>query len=438
MSPIRDLRDAWRRSGQAIDVDSRMIGKKVILRGWVHRKRFHGGVLFIDLRDPTGTVQLTIHRDQVDEMVYREAERTTLESSITIEGVVRADRRAPGGVEVSVNDLKIVNLARPWPIQRTSGKIFLLDHRHLHLRSPKVRAVMLIRSAVIRAMREHLEGEGFIEVQPPILISVAVEGGATLFPIEYFGRGVYLTQSGQLYLEAAITSLGKVYGLNPSFRAEKSRTSRHLTEFWEVECEVPFATHEDIIKLEEDLLVRACSHVVEHCQKELKELGRKFEVPQAPFERITYDEAIEIASKMGERVKWGEEFGARTERVISEHFEEPFFVEGFPTISRSFYHKPNPKDAKVTLSSDMMAPGGYGELSSGGQRISDYELLVKRIREQHLPLEDYKWYLDLRKYGIPPHSGFGLGIERTVRWICALKHIREACLFPRTPDRVHP
>ncbi|HID91336.1 TPA: hypothetical protein EYP44_05190 [Candidatus Bathyarchaeota archaeon] len=267
---------------------------------------------------------------------------------------------------------------------------------------------------------------------------MAVEGGATLFPIDYFGRRVYLTQSGQLYLEAAINSLGKVYTINPSFRAEKSRTRRHLTEFWEIECEVPFATHDHIMKVEEGLLTYICSYVKRHCEGELRLLGREPRVPKPPFEKITYDEALEISRRAGVDVEWGEELGAEAERAVSKHFDEPFFIVGFPTKSRSFYHQPDPGNPSITLSSDLMAPGGYGELSSGGQRISDYDLLVKRIREQSLPLESYKWYLDLRRYGIPPHAGFGLGIERTVRWICGLSHIREACLFPRTPDRIYP
>lgn len=420
------------------DLGPNLVGKKVTLCGWVHRKRIHGGVLFIILRDETGTVQLSAHEDLVGERVFREADRATLESSITVDGIVKIDKRAPGGIEVAISNLRIVNLAEPWPIQRTAGRTFLLDHRHLHLRGLKPQAVMFVRDAVCRASRQYLEREGFTEVHPPLFIGVAVEGGATLFPIDYFGREVYLTQSGQLYLEAAINSLGKVYTLNPSFRAEKSRTRRHLTEFWEIECEVPFATHDDIMKVEEELLAHICTYASERCRNRLALLGRDLKIPETPFARITYDEGLEIAQKGGVEVEWGEEFGSEAERVISKRFTEPFFITGFPTKSRSFYHKPNPRDPKITLSSDLMAPDGYGELSSGGQRISDFDLLVRRIREQGLPLESYKWYLDLRRYGIPPHAGFGLGIERTVRWICGLPHIRDACLFPRTPDRVYP
>lgn len=420
------------------DVDQSLVGKSVTLCGWVQRRRVHGGVQFIILRDGTGTIQVSIHKDQVGKRAFGEAQKVTLESSVTVEGVVRTDKRAPGGLEVSARDVKIVSLADTWPIQKTAGKVFLLDKRHLHLRSPKVKAVMLVRTAVCRAIREFLDRDGFVEVHPPILISVAVEGGATLFPIDYFGKEAYLTQSGQLYLEAAITSLGKVYTMDPSFRAEKSRTRRHLTEFWEVECELPFATHEDAMKLEENLLTYICSYVKDQCEEELRLLKAKPVVPRPPFKRIKYDEAVRIARKAGLPVKWGEELGAEAERAVSTRFKDPFFIVGFPTVSRSFYHKPDPKDPKITLSSDLMAPGGYGELSSGGQRISDYDLLVKRIKEQALPLDNYKWYLDLRRYGIPPHAGFGLGIERTVRWICKLPHIRDACLFPRTPYRVYP
>ena len=413
-------------------------GRTVRLAGWVYRKRTHGNLIFFILRDGTGFIQVAIHRDKVDEKSFSEAEKATVESSVIVEGTVAKDPRAPGGLEIRASKVQLVGLAETWPITKTAGRVFLLDNRHLHLRSEKVRAVLLVRHEVCRAAREWLESHGFVEVHAPIIITAACEGGATLFPLEYFGRQAYLTQSAQLYEEAAITSLGKVYTIAPSFRAEKSRTRAHLTEFWQIECEVAFATHEDIMKIEEELVKYICDKVVERRSDCLKTLGREFRPPKLPFERITYDEALEILESKGMHVEWGEDFGADEIRTLSLSFDNPFFITRFPLSARSFYHMPEEDDPRVSKSSDMIAPEGYGEISTGGQRIHDYDLLVKRIKEQDLPLESYKWYLDLRKYGTVPQSGFGIGVERLVRWICGLYLIREACLFPRTPTRVYP
>jgi len=422
------------------EITEKLEGEKVTLTGWVYRKREHGKLVFIILRDGTGTIQVTIHKDKVDERSFKDARKVSLESAVKLTGIVKRDPRAPGGVEIQATSFEIVSLAEPWPITKDAGKVFLLDMRHLHIRSFKVRTILYLRSEICRYMREFLHKKGFVEIHAPIIITAACEGGATLFPLKYFGRKAYLTQSAQLYEEAAITSLEKVYTIAPGFRSEKSRTRRHLTEFWMVECEIAFATHEDIMKLQEELVTYVCEKIVEEHEKELKEiLNREFKPPTIPFERITYTEALDLLrEKAGIELPWGEDFGAEAERELSKMFDQPFFVTHFPTVIRSFYHQPDPENPEVTLSSDLMAPEGYGELSSGGVRISDYDLLVKRIKEQNLPLESYSWYLDLRKYGIPPHAGFGIGIERLTAWICGLEHVRDTTLFPRTPSRVYP
>lgn len=433
------LKGFWRNKVAIGQISLDLKDREVCLGGWVYTKRVHGGLIFITLRDGSGRIQVAIHKHEVNPKVFEEAERVTRESSVVVKGVVKEDRRAPGGLEIRCTDLNIIGLSEEFPIRKGVGLNFLLDHRHLYLRSPKANAILRIRSEVCKAARNWLEGHGFIEVHAPILITAACEGGATLFPAEYFGSKVYLTQSAQLYEEAGITTLDKVYCIGPSFRAEKSRTRRHLTEFWQIECEVSFATHEDIMEIEEELVSHICRWIVDRCGKELKLLGRSgFKPPTPPFDRITYDEALESLRKIGVEVPWGQDLTTEAERTLSTRREKPFFITCYPLSTRSFYHMPNPENPSLSLSSDLMAPEGFGELATGGQRIHDYNLLLERIKEHQLPIESYAWYLDLRKYGTVPHAGFGIGIERLVRWICGLPHIREASMFPRTLTRVYP
>jgi asparaginyl-tRNA synthetase len=429
----------YEKSHYVSELDSSSKGKVVTLTGFVHRKREHGGVIFIIFRDPTGTVQVAGHRKQISQAVFEAMQQVTLESSIRLRGKVLVDKRAPTGIEIHVTSFEIVSLAdSEWPIEKDAGEAFLYDKRHLYIRSPSQTAIMQIKAEISRAAHKHLDSEGFTEIFPPILVSASVEGGATLFPLKYFGGTAYLSQSAQLYEEAAICGLEKVYLIAPSFRAEKHRTRRHLTEFWHLEAELTFATHDDIMGVEERLVQAICKHIKSKCKRQLSLLDVKIKVPSLPFKRITYDEAIEIAAQQGFKVSWGEDFGREVERAISQQFKEPFFIKGYPTSARSFYHLPDPDRPEVTLSSDLIAPAGFGELTSGGQRIHDLDQLMERIKEQALDPSSYSWYLELREFGLPPHAGFGMGLERCLVWLLGLKHIREACLFPRTPSRIRP
>jgi len=421
------------------DVKPPMEGKELRVYGWVYAKRSHGGLIFLTLRDATGLAQATVHKDQVKPAVFDQALRATVESSVKTTGTIRADPRAPGGAEILCRDLEIIGLSHEdYPVRPDSGKEFLLSKRHIHIRSPKVSAVLRVRSALCHSAREWMEENGYTEVHCPIIITAACEGGATLFPVRYFKRSAFLSQSVQLYQEAAITALQKVYSLEPSFRAEVSRTRRHITEFWQIEAEAANATLDDIMSVEESLLAHICKRTYENCKEEFELLRRRFKPPEPPFPRITYDEAVSKIRDQGVEVEWGEDFGADEERVLSRQFSKPFFVTKYPRKVKAFYHMPDPKDPKLVLCVDMMAPGGYGEIAGGGQRIHRYEDITQSINEFGLKTQDYTWYLDLRKYGTVPHSGFGMGIERTLRWILALPHIRDASLFPRTPTRVYP
>ncbi len=414
-------------------------GSPVAITGWVYTKRVHGGVIFVTLRDSTGLIQVVIHSDSVSPEDFEKAKKVTRESSIIVRGRVHADPRAPGGVEIRSTSFEIIGLAaNDYPIRPGVGKRILLDNRHLHIRSPKVSAILSIRAILCKAARQWFEQNGFTEVHCPILITAACEGGATLFPVKYFGRKAFLSQSVQLYQEAAITSLQKVFSIEPSFRAEMSRTRRHLTEFWQIEAEIANATLKDVMKVQEQLLSHICRTISEECSDKLEELGKDFEPPTPPFPKITYSDAIKKLQNLGVKIKWGEDLGADEERALSKQFDLPFFVMYYPKKCKAFYHKPKPDDPDLTLSADLLAPDGYGEIAGGGQRIDNYEELLENIREFGLNPDDYRWYADLRKYGSVVHSGFGLGIERTLQWILRLSHIRECCLFPRTPARVYP
>jgi asparaginyl-tRNA synthetase len=420
------------------ELDSSMEGKSVTLTGWVHRKREHGGVIFVIVRDPTGVIQSAGHREKKP-TAFEAMQEVTLESSIIVTGTIAIDKRAPTGIELQVTQFDVVNLAdSEWPLEKDAGDAFLFDKRHLYLRSPSQTSIMQIKAGISRAAHQFFDGEGFTEIFPPVMVGASVEGGATLFPFKYFDRTAYLSQSAQLYEEAAICGLEKVYLLSPSFRAEKHRTRRHLTEYWHLESEILFGTHDDIMGVEERLVHAMVSHVQTHHQHQLDILKVKIRVPKLPFKRITYDEAVKIAAKEGFKVPWGQDLGTEAERAVSKQFKDPFFITGYPTAARSFYHMPDPDRPEITLSSDLIAPEGYGELTSGGQRIHDLELLLERIKNEKLDPTAYDWYLELRKFGLPPHSGFGMGLERFLVWLLRLKHIREACLFPRTPSRIHP
>ncbi|MEM5804940.1 MAG: asparagine--tRNA ligase [Candidatus Aenigmatarchaeota archaeon] len=414
---------------------------KFSIRGWLHHKRSSGGILFWLVRDGSGIIQCTLRKNLMKD--FEELEKLPVESVVEIYGTSKRDKRAPYGYELVVESVKVLHKAKEdYPIaKKYHGPDFLLDHRHLYLRSRKMQLILTIRSRVIQLIREWFISHGYKEFQSPIFTAAAVEGGATLFPVKYFDRTVYLTQSWQLYAEAAIASLGKIFTIAPSFRAEKSRTRRHLTEYWHVEAELPFCDLEGLMKEEEELISFICQKVALEFEKELKELGRD---PQdllkvkPPFPRITYKEAIEILQKSKVKVKYGDDLGADEEKVLASKFDIPFFVMYFPKGIKAFYHKPHPKDKSITLSVDLLAPEGIGEITGGGQRCDGYEELLERIEEEKLKVEDYKWYLDLRKYGSVVHSGFGLGLERLLMWILKLDHIRDAIPFPRLINRVYP
>lgn len=428
------------RTIMATQAENREEDEVVRLIGWVANKREHGKKVFITLRDRSGFIQLVGAPPTSLPETLNLMKEAGLESSVAVEGLIKKDPRAPGGVEVHIRNFRVVAEASPWPVTLSALKSpgFLFDMRHLTLRGRRSRAMMLIRAELLRAAQGYFEGNGYVWFQGPTFITSACEGGSTLFNVEYFGRKVYLTQSAQLYEEAAICSLEKVYVIQPSFRSEKSRTRRHLTEYWHIEAEAAFAEHEDIMDVEEALVHHMVSKVAKNRQEELSTLKIKdLEPPLRPFARITYDEALDILRRKGIAMEWGEDLSTEAERALCDEFEQPFFVTAYPTKARSFYHMPDPQRPEITLSSDLIAPG-YGEITSGGQRIHDYDLLLSRILDQGLDPEEYRWYLELRRYGLPPHSGFGLGLERVMSWILRLEHIRQAIYFPRTPSRTYP
>ena len=417
------------------------VDTNVKLKGWVYRKRIVGGKVFVVLRDSSGIIQCVIDRGSVDEITWRSAERITRESSCIVEGVVKKEPRAPTGYEIHVSKLEIVGLSDWFPIRGGEGVDYLLDNRHLWVRSRKIQAIMKIKHTVLQAGREYFNKNGWWEVTPPIITGSACESGATQFEINYFGQKAYLSQSAQLYLEALIYTLDKVWSLTPSFRAEKSRTRRHLAEYWHLEAEAAWYGMEDMMKVTEKLVDYIVRKVLDERLEELEFLGRKpgtLENMKPPYPRIRYDEAIEILQKKGVDIKWGEDLGADEERVLTQEFDRPFFITHFPRQIKAFYMKLDPKDPKYVLGFDLLAPEGYGEIVGGSVREDDYETLLKRILEFGLNPEEYKWYLDLRKYGSVPHSGFGLGVERTVMWIACLDHIRDAIPFPRFRERLRP
>jgi len=427
------------------DIGEILTGKegKVWIHGWLHNKRSSGGIQFLLIRDGTGFIQCTLRKDKADKKIFEEVDKLPLESAVEIEGIAKEDKRAPYGYEVSVESIKIVSKAeRDFPItKKFHGTSFLLDNRHLWLRSKKMHNIMIVRAKILEAAREWFEQHRFLEVQVPTIVSAACEGGSTLFELKYYDTKAYLTQSWQLYGEAMIQAFGRCYTIAPSFRAEFSKTRRHLTEYWHLEAEIPFCDLESLMKIEEELITHITHKVAKECEKELMELKRDpkelLEV-KPPFPRITYDEAIKLLQKDGVKIEWGTKFGADEEDILVKHFSVPFFVTHFPKSIAAFYHKPDPKNPKVTKSVDTYAPEFAGEITGGGERSDSQEELLKRMKEQDLKPDAYSWYMDLRKWGSMPHSGFGLGVERTLMWICKLKHIRDAIAFPRMINRVYP
>ncbi len=418
-------------------LDGKHKGESVTIRGWIYRKREGKQTIFMVVRDASGIIQCTVKRDNP---LWNRAEKITIESSVTLEGTVKKDKRAPGGYEIAVEKLSIVGLAETFPITQDKSEEFLRDVRHLWLRSRRMNLIMKVRSEVLQFIHEFFRKESFIEVSPPMFISSACEGGATLFGLKYFDKQLYLTQSAQLHLEALIYSLEKVYCVAPSFRAEKSRTIRHLTEYWHVEPEWAFADMGDLMALEEDLLSYVCKKTVESCKSEMKSLGAdisKLTVVKTPFPRITYTEAIERLNSKGFKIKWGEDLGFDEEKALAEDFGGPFFVYAYPKQIKAFYCKTYRDKPDLVMSTDMLVPR-IGEISTGGAREDDKVRLLKRLRELGLREEDYDWYIDLRRYGTVPHVGFGLGVERLLTWMLDLENIIDTIPFPRTTRRFYP
>ena len=417
-------------------------GQSVELQGWVYNTRSSGKIGFLMVRDGTGIVQSVISKDDVSAELFGAFETLTQESAITVRGEVREDKRAPGGYELLVDGLDVHHVAQDYPITpKEHGTAFLMDNRHLWLRSRRQHAIMLIRHEIIRACRDFLDNNDFVLVDTPIITPNAVEGTTTLFAIDYFGRSAYLTQSGQLYNEANAMALKKVYCFGPTFRAEKSKTRRHLTEFWMVEPEMAYCDLDGNMEWAEQLVAYIVRRVLETRMEQLKVLERdvsRLEVIGTPFPRVSYTEAVDMLQKAGIDFEWGRDFGGGDETVISEDFEQPLIVHRYPAAIKAFYMKRDPEDERLALGVDILAPEGYGEIVGGGQREDDLDTLTRLIKENDLPLEDYKWYLDLRRYGSVPHSGFGMGIERVVGWICGVPHLRETIPYPRTLTRLEP
>lgn len=418
-------------------------GEIVTLRGWLYNKRSSGKIKFPVMRDGTGYLQGVIVKGSVSDEVFARFDELTQESSFTMTGKIRREPRAPGGFEMDVTDLQIIHVAHEYPITpKDHGIEFLMDRRHLWLRSSKQHAVLRIRHQIIKAIREFFDNRGFLLFDAPIFTPAACEGASTLFETDYFDLGkAYLTQSGQLYGEAGAMAFGKVYVFGPTFRAEKSKTRRHLTEFWMVEPEVAFNDLNDNMDLAEEFLEHIVQSVLRERQTELKTLERntqKLENVRRPLPRITYDEAVEILKKKGIEFRWGDDLGGTDETLVSEQFDRPVMVHRYPSEVKAFYMKRDPQNPKVALAVDVLAPEGYGEIIGGSQREDDLDMLLARLEEHKLPREAFEWYLDLRRFGSVPHAGFGLGVERTVSWICGLDHLREAIPFPRMIYRLTP
>src|SRR6266404_5309516 len=422
------------------------VGETVEIAGWLYNLRKSGKIAFPLLRDGTGIIQCVAVKANIDEALFETLKNLTQESSLILRGKLREEQRAPGGYEMDVEGAEIVQRvpeSDPYPITpKEHGTDFLMDHRHLWLRSKRQHAVIRVRHEVIKAVRDYFDSHGFTLVDTPIFTPAACEGTTTLFEVDYFeDEKVYLTQSGQLYNEADAMAFGKVYCFGPTFRAEKSKTRRHLTEFWMVEPEMAYATLEDVKQVAEELIVYVVGRVLENRRRELEALERdtsKLESIKAPFPRMSYDEAVAILQKKGSEIQWGSDFGGTDETLITEELDRPLMIDRYPTQVKAFYFEPDADRPELALGVDVIAPEGYGEIIGGGQRIHDLDLLLKRIDEHKLPREAFNWYIDLRKYGTVPHAGFGMGVERFVAWMCGLEHIRETIAFPRMLYRTRP
>ncbi|MEY2411929.1 MAG: asparaginyl-tRNA synthetase [Acidobacteriaceae bacterium] len=426
-------------------------GEQVTVRGWLYNLRATGKLLFPIFRDGSGVIQGVVAKNAVAPEIFDAIKALTQESSVIVEGKVRADQRAPGGYELDVTGVEVlqrVSESDPYPISpKEHGVEFLMEHRHLWVRSQRQAAILRVRAEIIKAARDFFDERGFTLTDPPILTPAACEGTSTLFPVDYFDEQAYLTQSGQLYIEATAMALGKVYSFGPTFRAEKSKTRRHLTEFWMVEPEVAYATLDDLMTLAEEFVTFIVKRCLDRRQADLKTIGRdlsKLQNLATPFPRITYDEAVTLLQEahakgaLEHKFEWGGDLGSPDETYISSQFDRPVMVHRYPATVKAFYMEPDPVRPELALCVDVLAPEGYGEIIGGSQRMASYELLVKRIHEHGLPEEAFKWYLDLRKFGSVPHGGFGMGIERAVAWICGLEHVRETIPFPRMLNRLYP
>jgi len=438
--PVTSIREVGRHQGETITI-----------QGWLYNLRESGKLLFPIFRDGSGVIQGVVAKNAVAPELFETIKTLTQESSVVVSGKVRADKRAPGGYELDVSDLRVVQRVpddEPYPISlKEHGPDFLMENRHLWVRTPRQAAILRVRAEIIKAARDFLDDRGFTLTDPPILTPAACEGTTTLFPVEYFDEQAFLTQSGQLYIEATAMALGKVYSFGPTFRAEKSKTRRHLTEFWMVEPEVAFLELDGLMDLAEQFISFIVQRVLERRRAELETLGRdvsKLQQVAPPFPRITYDEAVKMlqdAHAQGQletRFEWGVDLVSPDETYLSSQFDKPVMVHRYPAAVKAFYMEPDPRRSEVALCVDVLAPEGYGEIIGGSQRIGSYELLLKRIREHGLPESAFKWYLELRKFGGVPHAGFGMGIERAVAWICGLEHVRETIPFARTLNRIYP
>jgi asparaginyl-tRNA synthetase len=424
---------------QALSKDQ--IGKKVQVRGWIYRTRSSGGIVFAVLRDVSGIIQTTVKKGAVSDKEFDDAQKAGIESSVMIEGEVAEDKRAPGGYEIRVTKFQVFGFSEGFPITEYQSTELLLDLRHLWIRSREQTAVAKVKASLLRGAREWFHDNDYVEVTPPIITGVAAEESTTLFQVKYFDRIAYLSQSAQFYLESLIYSLDRVYSLTPSFRAEKSRTPRHLAEYWHLEMEAAWLENEDNMKVQEQLITSMLHNAVKECLEELTFMKRDpatLKKIEPPFERMNYEEAMEILQKKGLEVSWGSDLGAIEERALTQDRVIPLFVVNYPKELKPFYMKENPADSRTYKNSDLLAPEGYGEIVGGSERETDNELMLERLKEKGESIENYKWYLDLRKYGSVPHSGFGLGLERIVTWVCKLDHIRDSIPYPRTVARVYP
>jgi len=418
-------------------------GEEVTIKGWLHNRRSSGKIHFLILRDGSGFIQAVMSKAAVGDEVFKAADHLSQETSLMVTGTARADKRAPSGYEIDARSLEVVGESHEYPITpKEHGVDYLLDRRHLWIRSERQQAILRIRHEIINAVRDFFNGRGFILADTPIFTPAACEGTTTLFPAQYFeDQTAYLTQSGQLYNEANAMALGRVYCFGPTFRAEKSKTRRHLTEFWMVEPEMAYADLNDVMELAEDLVVSVVQRVLEKRRPELRIIERdvsKLEAVQKPFPRISYDDAVKKLQAKGLPIEWGGDFGGPDETTLSEEYDRPVMVHRYPAAIKAFYMKPDPERADLALGVDVLAPEGYGEIIGGGERLADLDLLLQRIKEHNLPQEAFEWYLDLRRYGSVPHGGFGMGIERVVSWICGLDHLREAIPYPRMLYRIYP